>query len=102
MIADLKNNLSRHLTRVRRGGTLVVLDRNTPIARIVPYDHGDTARGAAAAGDRIAELARDGVVSPGDPQGLTRWLDDHPPIKRPKGAPSAVQALLDMRRESTR
>ena len=88
--------------RVRRGGTLVVLDRNTPIARVVPYDHGETARGAAAASDRIAELARDGVVSPGDPQGLSRWLDDHPPIKRPKGAPSAVQALLDMRRESTR
>jgi prevent-host-death family protein len=37
-IADLKAHLSRHLRRVRGGRTLTVLDRNTPVARIVPYD----------------------------------------------------------------
>jgi prevent-host-death family protein len=36
-IADLKAHLSEHLRSVRNGGTLTVLDRNTPIARIVPY-----------------------------------------------------------------
>ena len=36
-IADLKNNLSRYLARVRRGGELTVYDRGTPIARIVPF-----------------------------------------------------------------
>lgn len=36
-IADLKARLSEHLRSVRRGSTLTVLDRNTPIARIVPY-----------------------------------------------------------------
>jgi antitoxin (DNA-binding transcriptional repressor) of toxin-antitoxin stability system len=36
-IADLKARLSRHLRFVRRGGTVVVLDRETPIARIVPW-----------------------------------------------------------------
>lgn len=36
-IAELKTNLSRYLRSVRRGHTLVVLDRETPIARIVPY-----------------------------------------------------------------
>jgi len=37
-IADLRANLSRHLRRVRSGRTLTVLDRGTPVARIVPYD----------------------------------------------------------------
>ena len=37
-IADLKANLSRHLRHVRSGRTLTVLDRDTPIAQLVPYD----------------------------------------------------------------
>jgi len=37
-IADLKARLSEHLRAVRRGRTLTILDRDQPIARIVPYD----------------------------------------------------------------
>lgn len=36
-IADLKARLSEHLRSVRNGSTLTVLDRDTPIAQIVPY-----------------------------------------------------------------
>lgn len=36
-VADLKAHLSEHLRAVRRGGEVVVVDRDTPIARIVPY-----------------------------------------------------------------
>ena len=36
-IADLKARLSEHLRTVRNGGTVTVLDRDTPVARIVPY-----------------------------------------------------------------
>jgi prevent-host-death family protein len=36
-IADLKARLSEHLRSVRNGSTLTVLDRDTPVARIVPY-----------------------------------------------------------------
>jgi prevent-host-death family protein len=36
-IADLKARLSEHLRSVRNGRTLTVLDRDTPVARIVPY-----------------------------------------------------------------
>jgi prevent-host-death family protein len=36
-VADLKAHLSEHLRAVRRGRTITVLDRDTPIARIVPY-----------------------------------------------------------------
>jgi prevent-host-death family protein len=40
-IADLKAHLSAHLKKVRAGHSLVILDRDVPIARIIPYD--DTA-----------------------------------------------------------
>ena len=36
-IADLKVHLSEHLESVRKGRTLTVLDRDTPVARIVPF-----------------------------------------------------------------
>jgi antitoxin (DNA-binding transcriptional repressor) of toxin-antitoxin stability system len=36
-IAELKAKLSEHLRLVRKGRTLTVLDRDTPIAQIVPY-----------------------------------------------------------------
>jgi prevent-host-death family protein len=35
-IADLKARLSEHIKSVRQGQTLTVLDRDTPVARIVP------------------------------------------------------------------
>lgn len=37
-IAELKSRLSEYLRKVRRGTTLTVLDRDTPIARLVPYE----------------------------------------------------------------
>ena len=36
-IAELKARLSEYLRDVRKGHPLVVMDRNTPIARVVPY-----------------------------------------------------------------
>ena len=35
-IADLKARLSEHLRAVRSGETIAVLDRDTPVAHIVP------------------------------------------------------------------
>jgi len=35
-IADLKAHLSEHLRSVRNGGTVTVLDRDTPVAQIIP------------------------------------------------------------------
>ena len=37
-IADLKAHLSEHLRKVRGGRTITVVDRDTPVAQIVPYD----------------------------------------------------------------
>ncbi|MBA3504920.1 MAG: prevent-host-death protein [Betaproteobacteria bacterium] len=39
-IADLKSRLSEHLRNVRAGRSLTILDRNTPIERIVPWQAG--------------------------------------------------------------
>ncbi len=36
-IAALKARLSEHLRQVRRGETYTVMDRETPIARLLPY-----------------------------------------------------------------
>jgi prevent-host-death family protein len=35
-IADLKSRLSEYLRAVRRGDTITVLDRQTPVAQILP------------------------------------------------------------------
>ena len=37
-IAQLKNQLSSFLNRVRKGEEVIIKDRNTPIARIVPLE----------------------------------------------------------------
>lgn len=35
--AELKAHLSAHLSAVRRGETITILDRRQPIARLVPF-----------------------------------------------------------------
>jgi antitoxin (DNA-binding transcriptional repressor) of toxin-antitoxin stability system len=40
-IADLKSRPSEHLRKVRQGRSLTILERDTPIARIVPWKAGD-------------------------------------------------------------
>lgn len=43
-IAQLKSRLSEYLREVRRGHTIAVLDRETPIAEIVPVGERPTLR----------------------------------------------------------
>jgi antitoxin (DNA-binding transcriptional repressor) of toxin-antitoxin stability system len=40
-IADFKARLSEHLRAVRRGRTLTILDRDTPVAQVVAYRQGE-------------------------------------------------------------
>jgi prevent-host-death family protein len=37
-IAELRNQLSKYLKKVRRGDEVVITDRDTPIGRLVPYE----------------------------------------------------------------
>ena len=43
-ISELKAKLSAYLDRVRKGETVTILDRKTPIARIVPIEQDDGLR----------------------------------------------------------
>jgi len=77
-VAALKARLSEYLRIVRRGGTVVVLDRDTPIARIVP----------AAAGPERLE-----VRPP---------AKDRPPLHElvlPSGRPLGVDVVAILREE---
>jgi len=38
-VSELKARLSSFLAEVRKGNTVVVLDRRTPIARLIPYEN---------------------------------------------------------------
>jgi prevent-host-death family protein len=62
-IADLKAHLSAHLATVRRGEVIVVCDRSTPFARLVPLNEAgeddliiDEAVDSASAARRIKPL----------------------------------------------
>ncbi len=93
-ISQLKDQLSSYVAYVRRGGSVRVFDRDTPVAELVPICRGPgDATGTALP---MEQLARDGVVDlataslPDDL--LTRTL--------PKAAHGVVDALLDERRDS--
>lgn len=65
-ISEVKNGLSAYLRRVRSGESVLVLDRRTPVARIVPVGRAlEHARHADAADEnaRIERLERVGVLS---------------------------------------
>lgn len=82
-VADLKARLSEHLRSVRRGHELTVLDRDQPIARIVPY-------------------AASGVLSVREPVATYRRLADvemPPPLKL---AIDSVDLLLEDRQSERR
>ena len=51
-IAEFKARLSEHLRYVRRGHVLTILDRDTPVARVVPYEQGQPLRVRKPAGQR--------------------------------------------------
>ncbi len=75
-IAQLKARLSEHLKWVRKGRTLTVLDRDTPVARIVPY-----------------------TVEPVEVRRATRCPQDLPPAPAPPSVPTdSLALLLDDRR----
>ena len=66
-ISEVKNGLSAYLPRVRSGESVLILDRGTPIARIVPVgralEHATHADADVDADARIERLVRAGVLS---------------------------------------
>jgi len=87
-ISEVKNQLSRYLAMVKKGEVVRILDRDVPIAQIVPI------AGAAAGGDALLALERKGLVRRGSGKIPREILSQDPP-----GEPvGALDALLEERR----
>jgi prevent-host-death family protein len=87
-IAELKNRLSYYLRFVRRGQSVLIYDRDRPIARIDPIpDTGETPEA-----ERLAELVRQGAVRPPQAPLPVNWLN-----RRPTTKADVVAALLEER-----
>lgn len=87
-ISELKNQLSAYLQRVRAGQTVIVYDRDRPIARIDRVADEDD-------DDRIAALLRNGIVTPPSeplPLELLR-------APLPRAGHSVLDALLEERED---
>ena len=57
-IAELKARLSAYLAEVRRGETVVVCDRHTPVARLVPYEDDRDGFRVESPGRPLGDLAK--------------------------------------------
>lgn len=91
-ISDAKNRLSELLARVKRGETVLILERDVPIARIEPI-----AKSSAPTDEHLAELERTGVLQRPRHRAGPDVLRKLPPMPRAKG--SAVAALIAERDE---
>ena len=84
-VSDLKANLSRYLREVRRGSEVQVLDRGTPVARLVPA--------AVNQGSERERLIVSGVLRPG--KGGAAVVLDRPLLE----LPASLSEALDQDRE---
>jgi prevent-host-death family protein len=79
-VAELRQNLSVYLRRVRQGERLVVTDRNRPVAELGPAPTAGPELDRLVAGGRIAPPVRRGLPEPldltGDSAALSRALDE--------------------------
>jgi prevent-host-death family protein len=92
-ISETKNNLSALLDRVRAGETVLILDRQTPVARLEPVRSGRDAGQEA----RVGKLEREGKVRRGTGRSSPEVLRSLPP--RPASGADLLKALLDEREE---
>ncbi|MFZ0887993.1 MAG: type II toxin-antitoxin system prevent-host-death family antitoxin [Candidatus Binataceae bacterium] len=91
-IAELKNNLSRYLEHVRAGEPVLVLDRNLPVARIVPPERASPA--SPGDDERLSRLERKGLIRRGR-GGLEGWLKHRRLVRVPR---SVLASLLEERK----
>ena len=95
-ISQTKNHLSQLIERVRHGETITIVDRDQPVAQLVPV----MPSGAGEEEARLQNLERAGLVRRGttDPRALAQaWT----PVQPRRGA-DILQALLDERQEDWR
>lgn len=91
-ISEAKNSLSALIDRVRKGESVIITDRNRPVAQLAPLD-GTTKVGIDA---WLADLERKGMIRRPKRKGIPKCLQ-RPPIRLPEGV-SVLEALLEERR----
>ena len=75
MVSDLKAHLSAYLAEVRRGESVLVCDRTTPIARLVPYESEENEGFDVLPASRpVADLKKVRRVRPKRPIDVVRLL----------------------------
>jgi prevent-host-death family protein len=76
-IRELRDGLSRYLAEVRKGHTITVTDRGTPIARIVPFQRPSV----------LDQLIAEGLVRPAQSRGRK-------PLPPPAVATGSISELV--------
>ena len=85
-VSELKNQISRYLDYVRHGETILVVDRNTPVAELKPI----TERSSSS---RLIALERKGIIRRGTSKIQRRFFN-----AKPGGKDAGIlDALLDER-----
>lgn len=88
-ITEAKNNLSALIDRVRRGETVLICDRNRPVARMLPVGPGDV---SGADAPWLAGLVREGLLEPARKPLTVRSLPKPVKPARPTSIVAALQA----------
>lgn len=91
-ISEIKNKLSQYLGYVKAGETVVVLDRNRPIAQIQPVH-----KELRSADDHLSQLEARGTIRRGDSR-----LKRHLKWPSQRAQPSGVLAALLAERSEER
>jgi prevent-host-death family protein len=89
-ISELRDRLSHYLRRVRQGETIEVVNREAPIARLVPV-----APSTREPGTWARRLQQAGLVKVGPMKGVREILQKKP-VRKKTGV---LDALLQQRRE---
>ena len=91
-ISEAKNHLSELLARVKRGETVLILERDRPVARIEPI-----AGTSSPDRERLKELERRGVLRRARRRPGANFLKSLPPA--PRAQVDLIGALLSERDE---
>jgi antitoxin (DNA-binding transcriptional repressor) of toxin-antitoxin stability system len=91
-ITEAKNNLSALIDGLANSSPVLIMDRGRPVARLEPV----AGTGNDTDEDRLARLARKGIVRPRRVSLSPDFFKEKLP--RPRKGASVVEALLDERR----
>ena len=94
-ISTIKNELSRYLEYVKRGGAVRILDRHQPVADLVPV--GRAGESVSSHQELLSALEQRGVLRRGRTK-LDKELFVAPEATGSRGGTGVLESLLDERK----